>query len=634
MKDVLFYLNYSPEGDICAIAICVIFYLLLHSTYTIRQKNLHLFNAGNFFVLLAAVCNIFYHIEVDLITAENLIKIYTFRNIHYISMILTYAIFCSYVRNLTDMKGLQKKITSAVIWIGFTLFSIAEVAGPVTKFGFYIDENFQVHENYYYDIFHFSYLYYGIVVMTLLFTHKRKFIAKMFHCICGVIAVSYSIMAIQCVFLCTSYTCITFTFPILTALFLFHYNAYDTDTGTLDNKAYESYIQELKNKNYTLVCLYLQHLNPEKMSGISEKIYYFNEKFFNACCTFRLRDEKLVMVFEDEKNKDADKTLAKMINDFCSLYQTYKIDYRIVILHSHKQLHKSTDFIALNEFIEEKIGINAVHYCTEEDIEEFLKAQYILRELRDIHLGDDLDDERILAYCQPVFNTTANSFTTAETLMRLKLPDLGIIMPELFIPLAEKNGYIHSLSKIILNKTCKQIKKIEKQGYLIERVSINFSIKELRNENFCEDVINIIQNNDVSFDKIAVELTESRNEKDYERVKEVMTELRALGIQFYLDDFGTGYSNIARILGLPIDIIKFDRSLTLLAGQDLESRFLVGSFSDIFKESGYQILFEGVEEDSDEELCLEMNALYLQGYKYSRPVPIAYLKDFLPVKDL
>lgn len=633
MKDVLFYNNYSPEGDICTIAICVIFYLLLRSTYTIRQKNLHLFKTANFFVLLAAVSNIYYHTTLDVISTEKVIWIYVFRDTYYISMILTYAIICSYVRNLIDLKGLKKRILNIILWVGFFVFAILEVAGPLTKFGFYIDENLQIHQNYYYDIFRFAYVYYGITVMALLFTNKRKFVAKMYRCICGVMFVSFGIMIIQNLFLRTSYTCITFTFPILAVLFLFHYNAYDTDTGTLDIKAFNSYIQELKDKRYTLVFLYLQHLNPEKMSGLSEKIFQFNEQYFQASCTFRLRDEKLVMVFEDEKNKNVAETLERMINDFRNMYHTYKIDYRLVVLHSHKKLTGSSDYLALNEFIEKQLPINDVHHCTEEDVHEFLKSQYILHELRDIHLHDNLEDERILAYCQPVFNTTENSFTTAETLMRLKLPELGIITPDLFISLAEKHGYIHSLSKIILNKTCKQIKKLEKQGYFIERVSINFSITELRNENFCNDITSIIRNNDVSYDKIAVELTESRNEKDYERVKEVMTELRALGIKFYLDDFGTGYSNIARILGLPIDIIKFDRSLTILAGQDIESRFLVGSFSDIFKESGYQILFEGVEEDSDEELCLEMNALYLQGYKYSRPVPIAYLKDFLPEKE-
>lgn len=134
----------------------------------------------------------------------------------------------------------------------------------------------------------------------------------------------------------------------------------------------------------------------------------------------------------------------------------------------------------------------------------------------------------------------------------------------------------------------------------------------------------------VSYDKIAVELTESRNEKDFEIMKQVMNRLQTNGVRFYLDDFGTGYSNFERIIELPIDIIKFDKSLTALSGKNANSRNLVGSFSDIFTRSNYQVLFEGVETEDDEMRCENMNALYLQGYKYSKPIPMMELRDFLP----
>ena len=116
-------------------------------------------------------------------------------------------------------------------------------------------------------------------------------------------------------------------------------------------------------------------------------------------------------------------------------------------------------------------------------------------------------------------------------------------------------------------------------------------------------------------------------------VKSVLERLQALGIKFYLDDFGTGYSNFERLIGLPIDIIKFDRSLTILASKNDESQFMVGSFSEIFKKADYQILFEGVEDEQDEMQCINMNAQYLQGYKYSKPIPMEQLNDFLEKKE-
>ena len=243
-----------------------------------------------------------------------------------------------------------------------------------------------------------------------------------------------------------------------------------------------------------------------------------------------------------------------------------------------------------------------------------------------------MNDPRVKVFCQPVWNTKTGVFSTAEALMRLELPEIGMAFPDQFIPMAEKNDYIHVLSKIILNKTCQNIKKMEEEGYYIERVSINFSVQELHMECFCEDVTSIIKNNGISFDKIAIELTETRNEKDFLMMKEVIEQLQEKNIKFYLDDFGTGYSNFERIIGLPIDIIKFDRSLTILASKNDESKYMVGSFSDIFKKADYQILFEGVEDEHDEEQCIDMNAQYLQGYKYSKPIPIERLKEFLDKK--
>ena len=117
-------------------------------------------------------------------------------------------------------------------------------------------------------------------------------------------------------------------------------------------------------------------------------------------------------------------------------------------------------------------------------------------------------------------------------------------------------------------------------------------------------------------------------------VKNVIERLQALGIKFYLDDFGTGYSNFERLIGLPIDIIKFDRSLTILASKNDESQFMVGSFSEIFKKADYQILFEGVEDELDENQCIKMNAQYLQGYKYSKPIPMEEITKFLKQKDV
>lgn len=440
-------------------------------------------------------------------------------------------------------------------------------------------------------------------------------------------------MTMQYQIMSTSYTCITFLFPMCAVLFLFHYNSYDVETGTLDSRAFGNYTRELNGKEFMMVSLYLRDINAKKMKQLMEHFFHFNEQFFNKPCTFRMWDGKFVMLFRKDLNPDAEKKIQQMLEDFYELYQQFKIDYRLVIIYSDPRLVSGEDYMALDEFLGERQAINSVVYSSKEDVDAFLQMKYVLEQLIDINEKGDLEDERVLVYCQPVLNTKTGTFSSAEVLMRLNLPKLGIVMPSLVIPIAEKHEMIHTISRIVLNKTCQNIRKLEEEGYELSRVSVNFSIMELKDVNFCDDLLQIMDDNQVPYEKIAVELTESRNEADFEIMKQIMSRLQKHGMRFYLDDFGTGYSNFERIIELPIDIIKFDKSLTILSGRDTNSRDLVGSFSDIFTRANYQVLFEGVETEDDEQRCENMNARYLQGFKYSEPVPMMQLRRFLSKKE-
>ncbi len=629
MNDILFYNNYVAAADIITIALSVLIFFLLRSSYVVKKKNLNVFYLGTFFLLLAANANIIYHQMILNITAVNVIGIYIARAVSYSALFWTYVCFLAYIRNLVNMRSSYRKVFYFTIH-GVAVFgTLWEFVSPFLQKGFYIDENLAIHQNYYQDIFRYLYSYFSLSVIILLIAYRKKFVGKMFKCIVGVMTLSFSLMVYQDTMMQTTYICISFVFPILAVLFLYHHNSYEVETGMLDHQAFEAYIQDTHQKKLSMIFLNFPELNHEKLSEMSGKLFQLTDRYMMYSCTFRLRDNKMVMIYEKERNKNYEQSLGALFDNFIKLYEEKREDFRIVLMNSVDELNYGEDYLELCEYLEKRMPLNTIYNCEEADIKSFMRSRMILRELQDIYAKDDLEDERVKVFCQPVWNTKEKCFTTAEALMRLELPEIGMVFPDQFIDMAEKHGYIHVLSKIILNKTCRYIRQLQAQEYNIERVSVNFSIQELHMNTFSHDVIGIITKNGVPFDKIAVELTESRNEKDFKMVKRVMEELQGLGIKFYLDDFGTGYSNFERIIGLPIDIIKFDRSLTILAGKNDESRFMVGSFSEIFKKADYQILFEGVEDERDESQCIDMDAMYLQGYKYSKPIPIEQLENFL-----
>ena len=131
---------------------------------------------------------------------------------------------------------------------------------------------------------------------------------------------------------------------------------------------------------------------------------------------------------------------------------------------------------------------------------------------------------------------------------------------------------------------------------------------------------------------MAIELTESQNESEFDVMKAKISELKESGIKFYLDDFGTGYSNMERIIELPFDIIKFDRSLVTASSNDERSEKIVHNMANLFNDLHYSVLYEGIETESDEDRCKEMAASYLQGFKFSKPIPIADLRRFVEQK--
>ncbi len=161
---------------------------------------------------------------------------------------------------------------------------------------------------------------------------------------------------------------------------------------------------------------------------------------------------------------------------------------------------------------------------------------------------------------------------------------------------------------------------------------MNVSVPELKDDSFCDDIIDIIRQSGIPGDKIAIELTESQNKGDFMLMKQKIAELREQGIKFYLDDFGTGYSSMERIMSLPFDIIKFDRSLVIASGSEDRSRRMVANLAHMFSDMEYSVLYEGVEKDEDEAMCKDMSATYLQGFKYSKPTPIVDLREYLSRK--
>ncbi len=628
---VRYYNNYMPVGDIAVLALCFVFLIMVRRAYITRTKSFLCLERSIYVLMVTATSDILFHIALNHIGQIDRLLIYIPRFIYHLGLFLILWMFIKYFKETVAGDDTLPARCLKVATGGLVLLIAFEIIGPLSKLGFYIDEEGVIHREI--MLVPFGYFFFVGIIFYMLVQYRNRFFKQVMVGIAESAVISVAVILIQMRHGQSSFTTVTYIFPIFTLLYLVHASPYDIELGAVGEDAFEELVASAKARK---VGLYFMSLYLPDFEGKGKKyppevqaaIRHFSGKFFKHATLFGISGGHMILVADEKKDPDYKEKAMTMLQAFPDVYKTLSYEYKIIYTELFEGMGENEEAIKFIRYIQDKMPINSIHFGEEKDVERYRKYRYIASELYDINKNMDLDDSRVEVWCQPVYNIKTKTYDTAEALMRLRLPETGMVFPDEFIPIAEENHYIHSLTKIILSKTCRQIRKMTGEGYKVKRISVNFSANDLREEDFCETVEKIISDNKIPFEKVAIEITESQNEKDFELVKERVSELKDSGIKFYLDDFGTGYSNFERIMELPFDIIKFDRSLVIASGNDEKYRTMVTNLANMFNEVDYAVLYEGVEDDADEERCIRMKARYLQGYKYSKPIPIEKLTEY------
>ena len=628
--------NYSRMGDVGVIALCTVVFILLGTSYVVRTKSYRIFCAIIGLIVLAAVINVGFN-EILFLKIENNPYIagllYTLRVFYHTMLFNVFFAYALYATIITNMEHKKARITALAGTGLFVGFVAADIAMTFSGVGFHIDIPTGVASEGF-DIFMVGYGVFVLFLASLMFRLRKLVYKRVFWGFYTTMILSVIIRVAQFFLHETSLTTLTFFLPVLAMLYTMHLNPYNVKTGTLSAKSLEDMTKNLysRKKAFIVMSMLLPDFSGEGKSlpdFVKNQTRRFTVEYFRNGTLFQVGNGQIMMIARKDSNPDYNDWMQTILDAFTEQFEIHKLPYKIVYGDSFMDLVEYNQYVGLIENINNSIPNNTMHRIDVRDIDRFKQNQYIIGQLEDIYKKCDLNDPRVLVYCQPVYNINTKRFDTAEALMRLVLDDAGLVSPNIFIPIAEKLGLIHVLTKIILNKTCKTIHKLIKEGYDFKRISVNVSMSELKGDGFCREVNRILYDNGVPGHKIALELTESQSEEDFLIMKQRIELLHEEGIKFYLDDFGTGYSNMERILELPFDIIKFDRSMVIAAGQDTRSLQIVKDLAKMFTDFDYNVLFEGVENIDDESRCVDMSATYLQGFKYSKPIPIEKLYSFL-----
>ncbi|MFI3175153.1 MAG: GGDEF domain-containing phosphodiesterase [Bacillota bacterium] len=247
-----------------------------------------------------------------------------------------------------------------------------------------------------------------------------------------------------------------------------------------------------------------------------------------------------------------------------------------------------------------------------------------------------VEGDEFTLYLQPKFELETNSICGAEALVRWQMED-GMIVPDKFIPLFEKDGFINTLDFIMYKKVMEHIRKCLDQGVTVYPISVNVSRSHIQNKNFIHQVMDLVHEYNVPVELLELEVTESMFVEDRKMLIEFIDNIKKLGITVSIDDFGTAYSSLQVLKDVDIDILKIDKGFLDNIDSSSQRKFtkdeaVLKNIINLASDLGYKVICEGIETQEQVDLLLQVGCKYGQGYIFARPMPVAeYEKRFLEV---
>ncbi len=245
-----------------------------------------------------------------------------------------------------------------------------------------------------------------------------------------------------------------------------------------------------------------------------------------------------------------------------------------------------------------------------------------------------IDENQFSLVYQPQLDLATRSVCGAEALIRWEHPELGMISPIEFIPLAEDTGIIEAIGEWVLHEASRQFTRWRDQGLRLPRISVNVSARQFNNANFIERVEQLVQKYRLAPGCLDLEITESLLVRTDARLLSGIQRLCAIGVGFSIDDFGTGYSSLTYLKRFPISMIKADRSFVKEIPDDRDDVEITAAIISMSHKLNMRVIAEGVETDQQLAFLSEQGCDAIQGYLFSRPLAPAAFEAFIREPEL
>ncbi len=262
------------------------------------------------------------------------------------------------------------------------------------------------------------------------------------------------------------------------------------------------------------------------------------------------------------------------------------------------------------------LGRNRFHYY--QQAAEESQSQRIMLEAK---LRQAEKNGELRAFYQPKVDTDSEDIVGMEALIRWEHPELGLISPGFFIPIAEETGLIVSMGEWVLRTACLDAMLWHQSYGLNLRISVNLSALQLKQNNLVQVVKNALAESGLAASLLDLEVTESINVRDIPNLIDVLSDLRRIGCTVSIDDFGTGQSSLEYLKKFPADYIKVDQTFVRNIGVDPGDEAIIRATIDMAHNLGLKVIAEGVETEDHLKFLRAHRCEQLQGFLFCRPLP-------------
>jgi diguanylate cyclase (GGDEF)-like protein/PAS domain S-box-containing protein len=232
-----------------------------------------------------------------------------------------------------------------------------------------------------------------------------------------------------------------------------------------------------------------------------------------------------------------------------------------------------------------------------------------------------IERNEFLLHYQAKLDLRSGRITGVEALVRWQHPDMGMVPPAQFIPLAEETGLIVPLGKWVLHTACAQGVAWQKQGLPPVHIAVNLSARQFADDDLVTDIAEALKTTGLQPQLLELELTESMVIQNSERASRVLAEIKAMGVRLAIDDFGVGYSSLTHLKRFPIDTLKVDRSFIRDVPGDTEDKAITEAIIAMGKSLNLTVVAEGVETQEQQTFLKEHACDEMQGFFFSKPIP-------------